>query len=102
MDPSACHQVLITNIASARGCSVRGGRCRRRTGTRHARLERLPRARSCSVPFPLTTIASALVPPQDYPPAARGEVVVWGLLASYPFGGMTWQVLHHLAGLRRL
>jgi hypothetical protein len=24
------------------------------------------------------------------------------MLASYPFGGMTWQVLHHLAGLRRL
>jgi len=35
-------------------------------------------------------------------PADRGTVVVWGLLASYPFGGMTWQVLHHLAPLRRL
>ncbi len=29
-------------------------------------------------------------------------MVVWGYLASYPFGGMTWQVLHYLAGLRRL
>lgn len=29
-------------------------------------------------------------------------VVVWGLLASNPFGGMTWQVLQHLEGLRRL
>ena len=37
-----------------------------------------------------------------YPPAKRGKIVVWGLLASRPFGGMTWQVLHHLAGLRRL
>ena len=26
----------------------------------------------------------------------------WGLLAWAPFGGMTWQVLHHLAGIRRL
>jgi hypothetical protein len=38
----------------------------------------------------------------DYPPATRGVVVVWGLLAHSPFGGMTWQVLHHLAGLRSL
>jgi hypothetical protein len=38
----------------------------------------------------------------DYPPVTRGTVVVWGLLASYPFGGMTWQVTHYLAGLRRL
>jgi hypothetical protein len=52
--------------------------------------------------FPLTSIAPDLVPPSDYPPPTRGEVVVWGLLASYPFGGMTWQVLHHLAGLRQL
>jgi hypothetical protein len=37
-----------------------------------------------------------------YPPAQRGTLVVWGLLASAPFGGMTWQVLHHLAALRRL
>jgi hypothetical protein len=37
-----------------------------------------------------------------YPPADRGTVVVWGLLAGSPFGGMTWQVLHHLVGLRRL
>lgn len=38
----------------------------------------------------------------EYPPPTRGVVVVWGLLASYPFGGMTWQVLHHLAGFRQL
>jgi len=37
-----------------------------------------------------------------YPPADKGLVVVWGLLAHSPFGGMTWQVLHHLVGLRRL
>ena len=37
-----------------------------------------------------------------YPPATRGKLIVWGLLASYPFGGMTWQVLHYVAGLRRL
>lgn len=40
--------------------------------------------------------------PSALPPPKRGVVVVWGLLASFPFGGMTWQVLHHLAGLRRL
>jgi len=39
---------------------------------------------------------------RDYPPAKRGKVVVWGYLASYPFGGMTWQVLHYLVGLRSL
>jgi hypothetical protein len=43
-----------------------------------------------------------MLSPSPYPPARRGPLVVWGLLASYPFGGMTWQVLHHLAGLRRL
>jgi hypothetical protein len=32
----------------------------------------------------------------------KGKVIVWGFIASYPFGGMTWQVLHHLVGLRRL
>ncbi len=37
-----------------------------------------------------------------YPPAKRAKIILWGLLASYPFGGMTWQVLHHLAGLRQL
>jgi hypothetical protein len=36
------------------------------------------------------------------PRASRGCVVLWGLLGSYPFGGMTWQVLHHLAGFRAL
>jgi hypothetical protein len=37
-----------------------------------------------------------------YPPPKKGLVVVWGLLAHSPFGGMTWQVLHYLVGLRRL
>ena len=37
-----------------------------------------------------------------YPPATRGTIVVWGLLASSPFGGMIWQVLHYLVGFRRL
>lgn len=27
---------------------------------------------------------------------------MWGLLASMPFGGMIWQVFHHLEGFRRL
>jgi hypothetical protein len=48
------------------------------------------------------TVTSAPVLASSYPPATRGRVVVWGLLAAYPFGGMTWQVLHYLAGLRRL
>jgi hypothetical protein len=39
---------------------------------------------------------------RGYPPATPGKIVVWGRLASRPFGGMTWQVLHHLAGVRRL
>ena len=38
----------------------------------------------------------------SYPPADRGRVVVWGLMASLPFGGMIWQALHYLVGLRRL
>lgn len=31
-----------------------------------------------------------------------GVIIVWGLLAHSPFGGMTWQVLNHLVGLRSL
>ena len=42
------------------------------------------------------------LPDGNYPPATRGKLIVWGLLGSYPFGGMTWQVLHYLVGLRRL
>lgn len=38
----------------------------------------------------------------EYPPAKRGKLVVWGLLGARPFGGMTWQVLHYVVGLRRL
>ena len=48
------------------------------------------------------TAPGSLVPERGYPPADQGLLVVWGLLASAPFGGMTWQVLHHLAGFRRL
>ncbi len=39
---------------------------------------------------------------KPYPPAKRGVVVLWGLLGSFPFGGMTWQVLQHVVGLRQL
>lgn len=38
----------------------------------------------------------------EYLPATRGKIIVWGLLASYPFGGMVWQVYHYLVSLRRL
>ena len=44
----------------------------------------------------------AWVREDDYPPATRGKVVVWGLLASLAFGGMVWQVYHYLIALRRL
>ena len=40
--------------------------------------------------------------PLRYPSAREGRLVVTGYLASRPFGGMTWQVLHYLAGFRRL
>ncbi|GJL78747.1 MAG: hypothetical protein NPINA01_17360 [Nitrospinaceae bacterium] len=43
-----------------------------------------------------------MIQKEEYPPATRGKIIVWGFIASYPFGGMTWQVLHHLAGFRRL
>ncbi|RPI27551.1 MAG: hypothetical protein EHM61_08075 [Acidobacteria bacterium] len=42
------------------------------------------------------------VPATNYPPATRARVIVWGMLAAFPFGGMTWQALHYVAGLRRL
>ena len=38
----------------------------------------------------------------NYPAPHRGTLVVWGLLGSMPFGGMVWQALHYLVGLRRL
>jgi hypothetical protein len=40
------------------------------------------------------------ISPDNQP--SRGRLVVWGLLGAYPFGGMTWQVLHYLAALRQL
>lgn len=40
--------------------------------------------------------------PAKYPPADKGKIVLWGLMASLPFGGMIWQALHYLVGLRRL
>jgi hypothetical protein len=51
------------------------------------------------------TAAAAVSQPalaREYPAPTRGLIVVWGLLAHSPFGGMTWQVLQHLAGLRAL
>jgi len=38
----------------------------------------------------------------SYPPSTKGKIIVWGQMAALPFGGMIWQVLHHLAGFRRL
>jgi hypothetical protein len=43
-----------------------------------------------------------MIGPNIYPPANRGKIVVWSLLATFPFGGMTWHRLHWLVGLRRL
>jgi hypothetical protein len=37
-----------------------------------------------------------------YPSAHRGKIIVWGMMATLPFGGMLWQVYHYLVGLRRL
>lgn len=34
--------------------------------------------------------------------SSRGTIVVWGLMAHAPFGGMTWQVIHYLLGLQEL
>lgn len=39
---------------------------------------------------------------RPYPPPSRGTLILWGFLVAHPFGGMTWQVLHHLSALRRL
>jgi hypothetical protein len=39
---------------------------------------------------------------EQYPKADRGKIIVWGLLSALPFGGMVWQVLHHIVGFRRL
>jgi hypothetical protein len=36
------------------------------------------------------------------PPPDRGLVVVWGIFARMPYGGVTWQAMHHIMGLRRL
>lgn len=38
----------------------------------------------------------------NYPPANRGKIVLWSLLATFPFGGMTWHRLHWIVSLRRL
>ncbi|HUP48544.1 MAG TPA: hypothetical protein VNA04_07120 [Thermoanaerobaculia bacterium] len=38
----------------------------------------------------------------EYPAPKRGSAVVWGQVGASPFGGMIWQVLHHLAALRLL
>lgn len=38
----------------------------------------------------------------QYPPANRGKIVVWGLMANSPFGGMIWQVYQYIVPLRKL
>jgi len=38
----------------------------------------------------------------SYSPCNHGKIVVWGMMGHSPFGGMVWQVLHYLIGLRRL
>jgi hypothetical protein len=38
----------------------------------------------------------------NYPAATRGKIIVWGMMAAFPFGGMVWQALQYVAGLRRL
>jgi hypothetical protein len=43
-----------------------------------------------------------MIPRSRYPSPDKGRVIVWGMLAHHPFGGMTWQVLHHIVGIRRL
>jgi hypothetical protein len=40
--------------------------------------------------------------PETCPPPTRGTVVVWGMLACLPFGGMAWQVYHYVVPLRRM
>jgi hypothetical protein len=34
--------------------------------------------------------------------ANRGLIVVWGIFARMPYGGVTWQAMHHVMGLRQL
>jgi hypothetical protein len=36
------------------------------------------------------------------PAADRGLIVIWGIFAQMPYGGVTWQAMHHIIGLRRL
>jgi hypothetical protein len=43
-----------------------------------------------------------LIDPESYPPATRGTIIVWGMLACLPFGGMAWQVYHYMVPLRRM
>ncbi len=38
----------------------------------------------------------------ESPAADRGLIVVWGIFARMPYGGVTWQAMHHIMGLRRL
>ena len=38
----------------------------------------------------------------DVPSADRGLAIVWGIFARMPYGGVTWQAMHHIMGLRRL
>ena len=38
----------------------------------------------------------------SYAPTTRGTVIVWGMLACLPFGGMAWQIYHYVVPLRRM
>ena len=50
----------------------------------------------------MPTTKQPIVPQGSYPKPSRGTIVVCGMLASAPFGGMVWQVYHYLVPLRRL
>ena len=38
----------------------------------------------------------------NYPKPNKGKIVVWGFMGTAPFGGITWQHFHYLAGFRKL
>ena len=36
----------------------------------------------------------------DYPFISRSSLIIWRLLAAYPFAGLTWKVIDYIVGLR--
>lgn len=50
----------------------------------------------------IPSVARACLANAVYPPANRGTLIIWGMLACLPFGGMVWQVYHYLIPLRRM